>query len=144
MVPVSVKRRSSNPVVATSGKFSTSAPPRQRSQNRRTPPSLAALIARKRRVQAGEAGFRPGLEGARRAERPGHTLWYQVDPSFTWLPFFRILRLHFGHVPIGSSFGSRCSSTGGYYIRTARRRREPLRVLPHHRPPDSCRHRVRG
>jgi len=31
-------------------------------------------------------------------------LWYQVDPSFTWLPFFRIVRLHFGHVPIDGSF----------------------------------------
>src|SRR2546428_13703380 len=113
MVPVSVKRRSSNPAGGTSGKFPPPVPPRQRSQNRRTPPSLAALIARKRRVQAGEAGFRPGLEGARRAERPGHTLWYQVDPSFTWLPFFRILRLHFGHVSIGSSFGGRFSSAGG-------------------------------
>src|SRR5439155_91602 len=30
----------------------------------------------------------------------GQLLWYQTVPSFTWLPFFRIRSLHFGHVPM--------------------------------------------
>lgn len=34
------------------------------------------------------------------AARAGHILWYQVEPSLTWLPFRRMRRLHFGHVPI--------------------------------------------
>jgi hypothetical protein len=40
---------------------------------------------------------RPGLAG--------HILWYQMDPSFTWLPFLWILSLHLGQVPIRVSFG---------------------------------------
>src|SRR5437879_2631635 len=78
------------------------------------------------------------------AERGGHTLWYHVDPSFTWLPFFRILRLHFGHVPIGRSFVSRLGSTGGYYSRASRRRRDGLCVLSHHHPRECCGYRIRG
>src|SRR5205807_9093214 len=30
----------------------------------------------------------------------GQALWYQVEPSFTWLPLRRIRFLHFGQVPI--------------------------------------------
>ena len=30
----------------------------------------------------------------------GQLLWYHTVPSFTWLPFFRMRSLHFGHVPI--------------------------------------------
>jgi histidine triad (HIT) family protein len=33
-------------------------------------------------------------------------LWYQVEPSLTWLPFLRMRCLHFGHVPMGHSFPS--------------------------------------
>jgi len=55
-----------NPVVATSGKFSTSVPPRRRSQNHRTAPSLAALIARKDdRAHSHVSGeFRQGKPGS--------------------------------------------------------------------------------
>ena len=34
------------------------------------------------------------------AGRAGQALWYQTEPSFTWLPFLRMRCLHFGHVPI--------------------------------------------
>lgn len=39
---------------------------------------------------------------AERAALTGHILWNHTEPSFTWLPFFLIRSLHFGHVPIGS------------------------------------------
>jgi len=39
-----------------------------------------------------------------RAGFAGHILWYQMDPSLTWLPFLRILSLHLGQVPIPVSF----------------------------------------
>jgi hypothetical protein len=29
-------------------------------------------------------------------------LWYQVEPSLTWLPFLRMRCLHFGQVPIAA------------------------------------------
>lgn len=35
-----------------------------------------------------------------RAGVTGQLLWYQTVPSFTWLPFFRMRSLHFGHVPM--------------------------------------------
>jgi hypothetical protein len=41
---------------------------------------------------------------AARAGFAGHILWYQMDPSFVWLPFLRILSLHLGQVPIAVSF----------------------------------------
>jgi hypothetical protein len=34
------------------------------------------------------------------AGRAGQALWYQTEPSFTWLPFLRMRCLHFGQVPI--------------------------------------------
>jgi hypothetical protein len=41
---------------------------------------------------------------AARAGFAGHILWYQMDPSLTWLPFFRIRSLHLGQVPMTLSF----------------------------------------
>src|SRR5262249_42688402 len=37
---------------------------------------------------------------AREPALAGHIVWYQIDPSFTWLPFLRILSLHLGQVPM--------------------------------------------
>jgi hypothetical protein len=62
-----------------------------------------------RREDAGAARH-PVSSGARwfylavRAGLAGHILWYQMDPSLTWLPFLRILSLHLGQVPIPVSF----------------------------------------
>jgi len=47
----------------------------------------------------------PAVDFAARAAFAGHILWYQTEPSLVWLPFFRILSLHFGQVPIALSFG---------------------------------------
>jgi|GraSoiStandDraft_4_1057263.scaffolds.fasta_scaffold1552273_2 hypothetical protein len=43
---------------------------------------------------------------AARAGFAGHILWYQMDPSFVWLPFLRILSLHLGQVPISVSLAT--------------------------------------
>ena len=47
----------------------------------------------------------PAVDFAARPAFAGHILWYQTEPSLTWFPFFRILSLHFGQVPITLSFG---------------------------------------
>lgn len=48
----------------------------------------------------------------------GHALWYQVEPSFTWLPLRRIRFLHFGQVPILIlSFAPAVATAPRYYTR---------------------------
>src|SRR5690242_10325354 len=47
------------------------------------------------------------------AGRAGHCLWYQVLPSFTWLPFLRIRSLHFGHVPMSAVISLSCGPHRG-------------------------------